>query len=222
MKFKKLVLLIVIFLISGCSVDYNLTINEDKSFIESITILQPNSLWGSSKEEIAEQLHWALVFAKDETEPAHFYDQEKILGGSSSGAKFSYKFGDDEFNSQSAFLKNCFSSHDVLFLNNKLYLNAIEFKCYNLLGDNYDLRININVKGKVISGNYSSQNGNIYTWNLKENDNVSIDLIVDLTKEEAQSTTINNVIIIGIITVVIILLIAVALVAYKKIRDNNN
>ncbi|MBE6152096.1 MAG: hypothetical protein E7165_02130 [Firmicutes bacterium] len=221
MKLKRLFLLIIIFLITGCSVDYNLTVNDDYTFEESVTILQPNSLWGSSQEEISRQVYWALVFARDETEPAYFYRQEKILGDSKSGAKLSYTFSKDEFKSQSAFLKSCFSSYDVLFQGNKLYLTAGGFKCYDLLGDNYDLRVNINVQGQTISGNYNSKNNNTYTWVLKKEDDVIIDLVVDITKEEVKSSDDKN-LIIGIIIGVIILLIGVALVAYKKIKDNNN
>lgn len=221
MKFKRMILLFLLFLLTtGCSVEYNLIINEDETINESFSVLQPNNLWGNNREEIEEQLYWTLVFAKDETEPAYFYNHEQILGDINSGVKYSYNFRSIEgFKADSEVLKNCFEDYDIRFDNSILQINLNEFKCEKVSGDNFDLKINIVVDGTAIGGNYDQKNGNKYTWNINSKDNVNIVLSLNTMQKEVNS----DIKLIGIITlVVLIIIIGILSFAYIKNRRNNS
>ena len=223
MKFKKIFLVALLFFITGCSAEYTLTVNDDQTIDESIVVLKSNNLWGSNNEEINEQIDWTLVFAKDETEPAYFYNQEKVLGNNNSGVKYSYKFNKDNFISDSDIIKNCFDSYEFYLDDEWLNISASGFKCSSALGNNYNLSINIIANGKVISGNYDKNNKNKYTWIISEDKDVSVNLIIDLTKSKTMlelydENKYSNLIIISIG----LLLCAIMLVAYIKNKKNNS
>lgn len=221
MKFRKVILLFLLFLLTGCSVEYNLIVNEDKNIEESVVVLQPNSFWGNTREEIEEQLFWTLVFSKDETEPAYFYNQEQILGDVNSGVKYSYEFKNIEnFESESEILKNCFESYNVELDNNILSINASGFKCMSVLGDDFNININIISDGKVITGNYDKNNYNKYTWNINSDDIINIELSIDTSKINTQAFT--DIFVPVLIIFVVLLLFGMILFAYIKNRKNNS
>lgn len=223
MKLKKTVLVLLMFFITGCSVEYTLTINEDKTLDESLTILQSNSLWGSTKTEISYQIDSTLVFAKDETEPAYFYNQEKVLGNANSGVKYSYQFNKDNFISDSEFIRNCFDSYELYLEEEMLNISASGFKCSTALGDDYNLSINIVTDGKVINGNYDKNNENKYTWNIRADEDVSIELTMDLSKPKTVTEHYEeNKYSLLIIVSIVLLLCGIILVAYIKNKKNNS
>lgn len=223
MKFKKLILVALLLLVTGCSTEYTVKVNSDQTIDETIVVLQPNNLWGSNKEEINEQIDWTLVFAKDETEPAYFYNQEKILGTTHSGVKYSYKFNKDNFVSDSDIIKNCFDSYDFYLDEQWLNISASQFKCFDTLGNNYSLSINIITDGKVINGNYDKNDGNKYTWTISEDEDVSINLLIDLTKPKTMLEHFEeNKYSVLIIISVVVLLCGILLVAYIKNKKNNS
>lgn len=228
MKLKKILLFIILFLVTGCTAEYNLVISDDKTITESITMLQPNSFWGSTTKEINEQLDWSLVFSKDETEPAYFYNQRKILGSSYSGAEFQYKFNADNFKTESEFLRNCFENYNFSLDEQELIITAYNFKCYSTLGNDFKLNVNITTNGEKSSGNYDVQNGNKYIWNFNQNDNIYIKLNVDYTKKDSsigdafnKMTNESFIIVIFVIAIGLVLGIS-ALIMYMKNRKNNS
>lgn len=225
MKIKKLMLMLLSVLITGCTVEYNLVINDDKTVDESITVLQPNSSWGNNIEEINEQIDWTLVFAKDETEPAYFYNQEKIVGDTNSGVQYQYKFDADEFTTQSEFLRNCFTTYDFSLSDTSLYINASEFICSSALGNDFTLDINIVADGEVISGNYDTRKDNKYTWNISPGDDTYIYLNIDVTKTEEtiiDKLDTNNMTPIVVVGLIVVFLGVILLIAYIKNKENNS
>ena len=215
--------MLFILFITGCSTNYTLTVNEDKTLDESIEILQPNTFWGSNQKEINYQIDSTLVFAKDETEPAYFYNQEKVLGSTNSGVKYSYQFNKDNFISDSEFVKNCFDLSEFYLDEQWLNISISGFKCASVLGNDYNLSISIVADGKVLSGNYDKNEENKYTWIISNDEDVTIDLVMDLTKpktvtkyfEENKSSFL---LIIGTLA----LLCGIILVAYIKNKKNNS
>lgn len=226
MRLKKIILILILFLLTGCTVDYNLVINNSGTIDESLVIMENNSFFGTSNGEVNKQLDSILVFAKDETEPAYFYNHEKILGNVSSGVKYSYSFTFDNFRTQSEFLRRCFENYDLNFESNRVNILASNFMCQDQLGDDFDLNINIQVDGNVVEGNFDKKINNKYTWNVKENNDVSIKLIVNNIAnnqdEHSKQQKSNIIIIVVSVLVVLLMLFGILLFGYTKNKQNNS
>lgn len=215
MKIKYVVLLALAFFLTGCNVQYNLTIKGDKA-IESFTALEDNFLLGNSKKEIEDYLKWTIVLSGDETEVAYFYDKSKILGKDESGIKYNYSFDLDKFSEESDVLNNCFNAHNVIINGNRIDISASGFMCSENIGSG-NLRININVPGEVISGNFDNSEKNTYIWNFNSGYSKDIYLSVDRTNVDINED--DNALLIVVLAFLVLGGI-IFLIAYKKHKSN--
>ena len=220
MKRKICILLMSTFLISGCSLEYNLVINDDNTIKETVDILEKNSLIGKSMNEVNEQLDWSLIFSEDETEPGYFYKKEKILGSTQSGLKYSYNFTVDNFVQETEAFKTCYENYSLKLKEDILEIYASDFKCSLTLGNDYDLTINITVNGELINGNFHKRNNNTYIWTFNENTENYISLKVNRAEYNNSN---NNQYLWGILlaTGALLLVGLIILIAYIKNKNNN-
>lgn len=218
MRKKIFFLLIAVFFISGCSVEYNLVIDNDNQVEESVTILQKNSLLGRTTTEINKNLDSMLLFANDEVEPAYFYKKEKIVGASKSGVEYSYDFTLDNYQVESEILKNCYENYSAVLSQERLVISADTFMCSLTMNNDYDLTINITADGEVVSGNYHKKSGDTYTWILDENNSDSINLVLDRSKlDDGLGNILLTILVVGVVLIVGI----IVLVGYMRNKNNN-
>ena len=111
MKSKIIIMLTFIWLLCGCEVQYHLNIDEAGKIKEEFTILQPNSFYGNTEEEIKEQLDWLIILNGDEVVPANYYNRSIIKGNSKSGLKYEYDFSSQEYKDSLDVLRNCFENY---------------------------------------------------------------------------------------------------------------
>ena len=180
MKRRIVILIILILFTTGCSCEYNLTIDGYK-FKEEIKIK------GETKEEI-EMLDNEYVFPTD---------KDEYIGSDSSITEsnidiYKYNISNDiltfnyDFNlnnySKSTAVSRCYRALNVSRYNGNSIVISTNNKnnCYENYPKLTDLTINITVDREVISSDADEINGNVYTWYVtKENaNNKSINLML--------------------------------------------
>ena len=180
MKKRILILLILILFTTGCSCEYNLTI-DDYVFKEEIKIK------GENKKETE-------LFEREYTFPV---DKDNCSGADDSiiGVKdniYKYKISDNTliFNydftinnySKSTAVSKCYRTLNVSKANSDKIIISTNNKnnCYENYPDLTNLTVNITVDREVISSDADEINGRVYTWYItKENaNNKSINLML--------------------------------------------
>lgn len=219
MKKKLIIFCLILFFMCGCDANYNLVINDDNTINESITVLQKNILIGSDMDKINDQLDWTLIFATDETEPAYFYNMEKVIGSQYSGIKLDYSFNSNNFLTDSEVLKTCYENYHFSVNDERIVISAKGFKCSLTLGDTYNLKVNITAKGKLLNGNFDQKKDDTYIWNISNSD--SSDIILNIDRKNIGNNGYEFLPLIGLIVVILLVVGIIVLIIWNKRTSNN-
>lgn len=193
MKIKKiLILLFLIIMISGCQVNYNLTITSN-SFNESSDIIPEDydiyqntnlndflkSFTNNKISPFYNDIDEINEVSSSDINPTHSYSFNNLDRGIN--IKYNYNQNDIVL---SKMIKECFNEVNIQDNNQYIRINTSNeckaFKRYSLLNN-----INIYIKTdlKVIYSNADSVNGNTYIWNIDKNNynskNISLTLYND-------------------------------------------
>lgn len=252
MKKIKLIFLTIIITVmcTGCTIEYNITINEDN--IEEIINVNDYVTSTRTSEDILKHYKmWYPVFVnyindgetielEDFSEKADGIEYyQKNIKEKNNGYQYTYKYMydiDDYYDSYA--LATTFVEPKIHKSNDTLVLKTSK---ENLLC-NYDyfdsLKINITIDPKVYELNYtntSNINGNTYTWELDKNNCYNSQIILTLNTKETENDTVkepnNNYIpkeknkkdyTLYIFLIVLIILILIGYFIYNKIKLKNS
>ena len=163
-RFKKIVIIsLILFLITGCNVEYNLDLTDD-NFTENVNIY----LDSSSSEESLNYYLENDINAFFDGDATYVYKKEKIENPLGMNLKFGY--GDIASYSVSSFLKQCFNKTNISSDEEYIYISADEFLCQSY--DYEELNsavINFTTNHTVINHNANIVRDGVYTWNLNSN-----------------------------------------------------
>lgn len=213
MKKNKILILIIILLLSGCTTEYNLVIDND-NFIESIDVVVDNE----DSDEVNKLTNENLYISSTTTNDL-LYD--KTIDDDSIKTTFNYKhsFSYDEF--RGTLEKKCFNNIKLTEYNGVYTLNAEDFKCYKgyeQYADSY--KINIKTKNNVLFNNADEVKNNIYTWKIDESNYKNKNIIIQYTKQK-QKVPLFNYIKPVIISIIISVVILFLLIKNNKFIINN-
>lgn len=162
---KTLFLIFCLFLLTGCDVQYNLTIKNnsyDERAVVSLTSEDPEyagiSNYKESKIPIYNEVGTDEYYASSLKEYADHSDVTYHYKQNSDGIKKSY------------FINSCFSDFDIDNDDDNINLSGSGFNCIEL-DDGFkvnSVEINITTKLDVLENNADSVNGNTYTWKFDE------------------------------------------------------
>ncbi len=193
MKNKKIILLILVMLLfSGCSVKYNLNINEDLTVNEKVTATENlNVLKTRSSEEPKVTANSLYKLYKIDGVKYNFRTTESS-NSITSYASTSFKTLEDyESYFKSDIIKEVNltkkDSYITLEYNQDVPLSSYASK--SLIYD--DIEINIEIPFKVTENNADKVNGNTYTWYIKKDDNLKNIKVKFNTKETNTSRKFN-------------------------------
>lgn len=181
---KILFLTILCLFLTGCTVNYNLEINDD-TFKETITgdVLNIELDNGEEATDINNYDHFLTaeqpVFKKDNST---FYN--KSLNNTTNGIEFEYSYSFNENNFiNSRILNGCFDNYNFKVEDNKYYIQLSgQFKC------NYtDTKINLTTDYKVIAHNADKKKKNTYTWTIEKDNSQDVDLFISIDKNETNN-----------------------------------
>ena len=223
MKKKFILFILCFFLVTGCDVKYDLTIDNNTfdetvtmSFLKSQTTYDDVSIYLENKTPISYSSSGIYYDSKIE-ENDNYYD-----------LIYNYKHDFDEFR-QSYFVTSCYPNFSVQSNDKQIVLSSgSQFMCF--AGDdglNADsVEINITTKLKVLDNNADEVNGNTYTWRIDNSnyENKPIEMTIEkafqiedvVPQSEASYLTF-----IIVAAIVLVALIIVVFVRHKAKKNNN-
>lgn len=227
-KIKTFIILLTVVLLSGCSVEYNLTINEDSSVNEKVIAKEATNRMmintGLDKKESVYYLY--DMFDREDLDTNLTYKTEKgytiatVTGFHDSVEDYSKNFKSDVIKEV-----NYTSKDDII---------TLEFNQDEVLSSTvsrapiYDeIIINIDVPFKVVDSNAYESNRNVYTWKIKKDQKVQ-KMYISYDKSNLKNGRILSIgnnqfnIKYEYIAIVIFLLIITAIVAIVYINNKKN
>lgn len=167
---KILMLLIFVFLVSGCSVEYNLVINEDSSINEEVVASENTNRLEAKTRLKGEQAFNYLynMFKRDNEDISTNYSEKNSIAY---GTARTIHTDIDDFASK--FSSDIFEKVEVLRNEDEIILTTTQ---KDMIGTDlttsyiYDnIEINITIPFKVIEHNADSISKNTYTWKIEKN-----------------------------------------------------
>ncbi len=212
---KKRYLILMLLLLSGCTVNYNLDIEGNGIYKETITGTVTNEELDNNNStdinDFSYNLNFATPLIRDEGEYAKEIIDKKGY------KEFSYSYVFDNNYDKSNIINTCFSG--------VLLSDDDEFYYYDFYGPFkclYTDKININVTSKyaVIENNADKVNKNTYTWIIDNEDDSDIHLVVSkdvLYQETKEKKIFTSFRIVGFI-----ILVVLSLITYLLYRKKNS
>lgn len=193
MKKRIILLIIAVLLTTGCTCEYNLTI-DNNTYHEKII------LTGTTSEEITNFSNkWQIPVDKEE--------YNSIGGDTNSGVDvtgdiyeysktgnnlvFNYDFTTSGINNSTA-ISQCYSKATITAYQDSIIISTSDkVNCFDRYAPLTNLKINITTTKSVKSHNADSVNGNTYTWNVNSTNanNKPINLLIDNSNTSSSSTS---------------------------------
>ena len=228
MKKKILILILLIFMISGCSVEVNVSISDMKIKESSdITVLE-NALY--TKEILRTSFRdYIPIYAEDlivDTIPDQpfsgtlYYNKNTTDLENGYRFNYSYDFDIDKYGDART-IKEGFRDYSYTYRNDIISLSTddeglIYFDEYPLLEE---VTINIKTDYLVEENNADKVNDNTYTWVFNKDSKKSIDIVIDTSKSGDRVLGIVNVstvITIGVVIGIVLVILVILLIRNKK------
>lgn len=224
---KKIMLLTCLFLLSGCSANYSLSI-DDTGYHESLEITNSN-YDNSYQEQIEKALVASMPVDINYYDPVNvhkvndviYYNIIKNKSDDELGITYSYDF--DYENYQNSTIVKLFDPKSQILQNNSiLSLNATLNKDLFLKYPNLDkLNIKITTNKKVYNQNANRISGNSYYWEISKSDDINRKINFSFDRYENKkvdtSSKYTNIIYISIG----ILFLVGCLILFIKIKNSN-
>ena len=210
---KKILILIPLLLLTGCTINYNLEIDGD-DLNETIAGSVTKEEYEVKDTDTSENLIYTLLNYDQNA----LYDEDSVYlrtqedKGNKIDYNFSYKYN---YNfDRSTIINNCFEYHMINETEDYYYIK-LSGKFYCMYAKKIDIKVTSN--NAVLENNARKVSGNTYTWTIKDSDNV--DILLNVSKkvtntENKKAKKINTFQIVG--AVVLVVLCAVTFILYKK------
>ena len=236
---KKIFLsLILLFCLTGCSINYELTI-EDDQYQESTTVIEKDkTLWNEPNPLLTTQQMFELYIEKPIPLSQHsiiqsesneklagvaYYTTKDLTDENQLGVNYYGEFTKDSIQ-DSTLINNAYNRFLVGTIDNNIILSTGE-KCK--LFEEYDNLDEVNIKittnHKVVENNADEVNGNTYIWTVRKNNADNKPIYLEMSKDEyvdeglTLSFWAKFAIAIGLLVVIVIVILI-----YIKIKNHKN
>lgn len=217
MKTKRICILLMLFLLTGCTVNYKLDIKDNGMFIETITgTVTEEELDNTGRTDVNEYLHnleYRTPLLREQGE----YNKNITDKDGYKEFEFTYTFNNN-YNNSSA-INSCHKN--VRFdETDDLYYIDLSGNFYCLLSDK--ITINVTSEYAVLESNAKKVEGNTYTWEIDDNNDADIYMAISKnvkyeSNTESKKRITDKFKIIGLI--ILVLLSGITYFLYKK-REN--
>lgn len=217
---KKILLLIfVMTLLTGCTANYTLNINNE-SFKETIKFDVKKSQIKNTHD--ADNILYLeqndIPVFKDDL--SKFYKKDITSANDRLQSQLYYEYHGKEFENSRIF-QECFSNNIFIETSNSYYIKLYgDFNC-NFI-ENYNLSINIITDNKVLKNNADNVYKNKYTWNLNKSNDTNKEIEIQVSKKIDTLKENGSFLYMSIIvTVLFIFTILTVIVIFKKVIIGN-
>lgn len=204
---KKVILIIFILLLTGCTANYEVNIKNNK-ITEKLTLIESNSLNFDKKLESGStirKLFDSIVNSKDQYAEL-VYEAKSINTNDTLGIEYN-SIKDKQIENLSA-LSTCYTDSRISTLNGVVTIETgNNFECYEYYELLDSVRVIINIDNEVLESNEDERQGNSYIWNITKNGNKNIKFSYREKLDKGQNRNISIIYIIFIILIVIIMLL---------------
>lgn len=225
---KKIVLMLIfVLLVTGCTADYTLYIEKDKSVKENFVIESPNENF----LELGKNIKSTIQSKYDTMVPA-FSDIPNLKifkGKETSGMKGKNEYDSIEQLNESLYFKNFNAKvrleqneYTSLYItNNYDYFYFLEETEYNPISLNA-IMVHIDIPFEVIETNADEVNGTIYTWNISDTEQLRT-LYVQFNENKIVRKIIwDDKLIIAVVILSILIFVGIfSLIGWYIIKKNN-
>ena len=187
---KKLFLLLIPFLISGCTASYNIEIKNDY-IIENVSVVIPEdeaSEYNNFDDLIKKPIYLYLGAGKTYKSDIKFHNTDYYI-------KYNYKHTVSDYKN-STFLNKCYAESEVEVTDRSIniYTDSV-FQCImmedGLRADNVDVKIK--TKLKVLNNNADEVNKNVYIWHMNASNYLNKPINIILEKNSSSAGNINSI-----------------------------
>lgn len=209
---KNIFLIIIIFLCTACTVDYDIYISKDD--IEeklNVSIDKNENNYG----ENVNQLNVGVYSALESIDNKDNLLIKRVDSDSRYVVHYYNKYNHNKYG-QSLLLKECYENVDVNFYNEYLNINTSNyFECIDYYDNLSGINISISTDYKV-SGNYDKKMNNKYIWIIDKSNytNKPINLNIKLNNKNEKNTSI-------IYYIVVTIFLCYVLFIYNKVKKSN-
>ena len=218
---KKLILIIcLVFLMTGCDVSYELKINADETFDEKTTFSFLNQ--DMTVDDLSVYIKTNQPISNDRYE-AKYYDSHIYTNGIYNYLIYDYVHDINSFR-KSTFVDTCYPNMKITETDDEIRIESGKgFRCLNpdngLITDHVDIAIVSELE--VLENNADEVNDNTYSWTVNESNVQDKEVNLVLKRNKKNSMDINYFLIFGIIGVLIVIL-GIGLFLISKNRQNND
>lgn len=215
MKNKKILILILLILLTGCSNEYTLKISNNK-FKEDIKIIIPKNIIPEPTPEVLDgqiELDDQITpFLEEKTESLisneEFYKKKVIENADYFQVEMNYTYDEKSFKDANS-LNSCFEYPDLDFSEN-YYIN-LQGAFYCLYGDSTDIKIE--TKNRVYFNNADEVSGNTYIWHIDDDNSDYVDIRIEVDKGISTYVLVS-------ILLIIFFLITIGFAIFKFVKEN--
>ncbi len=213
---KKLIMLFVIIMLTGCTINYNITINED-DIKENVKIIVP--MIETDEDTFGEQIN----------NFTNGYNIKTSTENDNYIATLNKTYDFTNYNN-STFMNKCYDEVTINNTNSDITIKTSEaFHCIEMEDDfeAQQVTINIKTKLKVKDNNADKVNGNTYTWIINEKNYTNKQIYMQINKEQInvsdtiKQNTSNSLELIAAILIFLVPVIILALVIWFKSKGKN-
>lgn len=188
---KVLVLIIFVFLLSGCTVNYNIELDQDGMTEKSIFTLDGSK---ESEKRVNDLYKTPLVAYYDmDVNKSFYYKAEKSKKDNNNILTYTYRFKNTQLRS-SPLVEGCYYKRNVMIDDDYIVLQTDE-RVTCLFEDGYqlvdELKINIRTRLNVVEQNADYHDGNTYTWVINKNNYTNKPIYFKVEKMEEKTGTSN-------------------------------
>ena len=231
---RRLIILISIFILTGCSAEYKMTINDTKDINEYLKVyesdtnkydIKEESLHNTTRKEYLEaNLKWPLAVYEEDSNPLEpkkingvdYYNQSELVNNL--GINYSFKHDFDMFK-DSRLLNKCYSYSITSDKNIISFKTTSSFKCFDEFPLLDNVKFILNTKCSIKENNSDEKNSNGLIYNItKDNINKEISFTIDCNPKKERSTSLISFELISIYIIGIGLIVLIGKIIYK----NNN
>ena len=206
---KITLLLITMFLLTGCTATYDINITKD-TINDKIIIQTDSTKVNNANKQTTDSFTQKL----GEWENGHdFYKRELITTAEKTGYQYTYNFNYEEYDAMSQ-IRKCYKEFNLTYENNIELSTSNEFLCRNYYPQVKTYTINITSEYEITSSNADYVKNNTHTWKINANNYKShpINIKIDKTQkyiveEKTNYQTIKNIIFIILFIILIIIFI---------------